>query len=1122
MPSGAFDWSFKAQGAREAGVLLGILEKLDSILGVLTRREQQTAQTFKDLGNTFARIEGGIDRLTAAINKYRQAAGNAANVNENFQQEIDNSIRTNNTYNNTLNQSTNTVNKYSTRVDNSTRIQQRYDNRIDNSVTVINRYGSATQRTQGRLRGLFRTLTRAAGIWNTWNKAVDFAAKRIRQLTGLLTGWEKSLRSIGGGFERSEATLRVLADGAGSSAEDIEVLVGTVKRLGRETEFTAGQAADGAITLLKAGNTATESVTKLEGALDAAIATGLNFGQAAKVGNYAWNIFGNNLGKTGKLTKDYSTALKVMIASANSADVTVTQLSGALTNGGNILADLGVSLTRTTTALGLLANRGIVGRKAMRLLAISMKRLVDGTSTSTKALKELGVTATDPSGKLKDLGVLMEELSTKLNLRGPSEQIRLMKGLFGAGDKVMRTLLDAGLKGFNELENSIEGALNTMGKLKEAKVDTIVGAWKQFRSAVEGVWVELVTVLRVPVMEYWNTLAGVLRKVGERISEIGKRFKDNGATLKEWIELVRSGGIEGLFQGLPQELEPEIQKLEALWEAFVQAVSAILEELWDTFMDSAVYERFKEFAKGIGVAIVEGIKAGVGKETFEKLMKLAEGVTAVTGAAGTVIGKGQKAFGAAQEPIVQVIEFAYKREQIETLEKHLEKMEAKKKEILEIPLMDEEDELRLKNVNAQIDLATTELEKLRDTKPKIEPEIVAPDATPVKKAIEEAGKAATQEVSSDIQQKIDEINQMAAQAKAEKDAAEAERQQVIDEQASLRETIARKKAAQQAYRERGPEPRRAAVSFVVDEEEAMREELSKVSEEELKSKQEILNAQQQLTDEEKNYKEALEQSKNIINETNIAINEISSNFEQWMINPVNIFQQKLLQVKETFGEMIDSFQKKKVDLAEKFGLKSAEEATKERRKIAEEALKRDERLLQLAQTPEEEMKIHERMAGRAAGIAEMTEGEEQKEYAQRAQAFLDKAAAAAAEAEELEIRRLEIQQEYARKNLAEYEAMIQQAETAGGRAAALELAQQAYQAFGPEYAEKAAEATEELKVAKAEAATEEAERFEKMAENSAIQVELLTRLVETAEEQLNSVRTQSQIPQNAEFADDTG
>lgn len=1160
--AGTFDWSFRAQGAREAGVLLGILEKLDNILDVITQKEQKSAQAFAQFGSVFTKIEQSIAKVANTLQMLQQVTENVTNTVTNYQQKFDNSIRTNNTFKNIVDQSTSTVNKFSTsikdstvtqkryedsvdqsvnvqhtyqnQIDNSVKAHAKYDNRVDNSVTVINKFSGAQQRAQRRVSGLFRTLTRAAGVWNTWNKAVDFAVKRIRQFTGLMTGWESKLRDIGGSFERSEATLRVLAEGAGSTGTEIDKLVETVKGLGRETEFSAGQAADGAITLLKAGNDASQAIGKLEGALESALATGLDFGKAAKVGNYAWQIFGDNLGKTGDLTQDYTTALKVMIASANSADVSVEQLAGSLTNGGNILADMGVSLTRTTTALGLLANRGIVGNKAMRLLSISVKRLVDGTAPAKRALEELGVAATDERGQLRDLGVLMEELGTRLDLRNPSEQIKLMKDLFGAGDKVMRTLLDAGIEGFNQLEGTIEQALGTMGKLKEAKVDTIVGAWKQFRSAVEGVWVELVAVLRVPVMEYWNTLASVLRKVSEHINTVGQRFKENAGNLTEWIDLIKQGGIEGLFQGLSEELEPEIQKLESLWEAFTQTVGALLQEIWEAFLNSSAVDRIKEFAKTIGVSLLDGIKAGMGEGIFEKLLGLAGTVSSAVGAVGRGIGVAQEVYkysptGLATEAAASLAEWQGERRQIQTLEQHLEKMKAKKQEVLDIPLieMTDEEHRRMSNINKQIEVTTRELEKLQGKRPKIAPELTPPDTSTVQAAAKKTAQTYTEafmeQYGGETGSQQDELQALWDRQIQEAQQVEAERQQAQkqaqEEQARLRAEVEQKRASQSAHYER---ERRTQADVSYTTEAGGRAELEAISQEELKAKQEILNTQQQLTEEEHRYKEAVEQSKNIINETNVAINEISSNFEQWMINPVNVFQQKLLQVKETFGDMIDSFQKKKIDLGEQFGLTTSEDAMQQRRQLAEESLKRDERLLELAQTPEEEMRIQERMAERAAGIAEMAEGPEQQQYARRAQEFLDKAASSAAESEDMEIKRLEIQQEYARKNLAEYENMVQQAETAGGRAASLELAQQAYMALGPEYVEKAARATEELKVSKAEAATEEAERRKLIAENSSIQVELLNRMVELGQEQLNAFRTRAQIPQNPEYASDTG
>jgi len=1067
MPASEFDWGFKAQGAREAGILLGILEKLDSVLGVLSRREQQTAQAF----NTFKTI---IDR------------------------------------------SSHTVNKYSNSISQSTQIHQKYDNRVNNSVTVINKFGKQTAQTSGRVRTLFQQLTKAAGIWNTWNKAVDFAMKRLRQFTRLMTGWEKSLRTIGGAFERSEATLRVLAQSAGSTAEEIELLVGSTKRLGRETEFTAGQAAAGAITLLKAGNSASEATLKLEAALEAAMATGLDFAKAAKVGNYAWNIFGKNLGKTGGLTHDYATALKIMIASANSADTTVTQLSAALTGGGNILSDLGVSLTRTTTALGLLAQRGVLGRKSMRLLSIGVKRLVDGTRPAQKALAELGITAVDQQGQMKDLGVLMGELGNALDLRRPNEQMRLMKALFGAGDKVMRALLDAGLSGFNELENSIQKALGTMGQLQEARTDTIVGAWKKFRSAVEGVWVELVAVLRVPVMEYWNTLASILRKVSVHIETVGRRFKENAGSLKDWIKLIQSGGIKGLFQGLPEELEPEIAKLEDLWKAFTQTVGSLLREIWDTFMDSAVFVRIKEFGKSIGQSILEGIKTGIGEETFEKLLGAASTVASVVSA-----------------PVKAVKYVAGTREgdYYDFLGKEKQKRELQRERTTKITqaftsagrvFSLAEDAKAKKSVEAEEAASAITYGEYSGERSWEAAETVAKINEKAQKAAMSGYQKTTPgSTAEEIQKQVDggmyARNVQSAEIGEGKKQTESRAKKRVDAQQKIDEgQYAGSWLGGVALAGSGE------VSRVISEEEILRKNLSQLSSDELKAKQEVLNAQQQLNNEETKYEEALERSKNILHETNVVINEIGSNFEQWLVNPVDVFQQKLMGVKQTFGDLIAGFQQKKVDLAEKFGLKTSEESAIARKKLGEKGLKRDEELLKFVQTPEEEMKIRERMAEKAVGMAEMTEGAEKQRYIKKAEKFLTDTEEAAKKAQTIEIERLEIQQDFAKKNLAEYESMIHGAETSGEKAAKLELAQQAYMTLGPEYAAKAAKVTEELKVSKAEAATEEAENWKLIAENSTTEVDLLNRMVEIAQEQLSAFRTRSQIPQNAEFADDTG
>jgi hypothetical protein len=290
----------------------------------------------------------------------------------------------------------------------------------------------------------------------------------------------------------------------------------------------------------------------------------------------------------------------------------------------------------------------------------------------------------------------------------------------------------------------------------------------------------------------------------------------------------------------------------------------------------------------------------------------------------------------------------------------------------------------------------------------------------------------------------------------------------------------------------------------------------------LQLKQDILAKQEELISAEKKQKEAIEDSNAVLMETQIEINNVGSAFEQWMLNPINVFQQKIMGVKEQFSGIVDSLKGKKVDLEEKFGLKTSEEASAKRSENLKASLKRDEKLLSMAQTPEEEIKVRERMAGKAEQLAELSEGPQKEQFAKKAVGYYEKAEESAAKAEELQIEKAEIEQENARENLAEYEKLVQNAETAGSRTGYLEQLKEAYMSLGPEYQEKAIQAQEDWKQSKVEAAAEESENFKRIAEANEIQVELLTRVAEALDSAATATKEQMHIPpDSAGYADVT-
>lgn len=833
--------------------------------------------------------------------------------------------------------------------------QQKYGRTVNATQTTINNYNRTVSETVKRQKSWFSSLVRGTGIFNTFNKGVRFLVRDLQWLGNVLGGFLlKGVQGIGGAFERSEATLRVLAAGAGSTAQEVDKLVQKVKDLGRTTEFTSQAAADGAIALLKAGEDATGAMKKLEPALDAALATGLQLNKAAAMGNHAWKIFGENLGKTGKEAKNYTTALKIMVASANAADMTVEQLDRSLINGGNILADLGIPLTRVTTALGLLANRGVTGSKAMRLLAIGTKRLVDGTKPAQAALRELGVSATDSSGQLKDLGVLFEEINQALNLRKPTDQIKLMKNLFGAADKVMRTLLSAGIQGFDELEDSIEKALAVMNKLKEAKADTIIGAWKSFRSAVEGVYVSLVDVLKVPIMEYWGSLAGILNKLTDRITLISTRFRESGRTIDDWIRTIQEGGLSGLFEGFADSIKPELEKLKKIFKALWETVKALGKEALRAVFSEDMIQELTGVGEILGFAIGKGIKAGL------KYTQLGADIS-------ELVSEGLKG----ESPWQVFKEFAgVIGEQTGDV---IAKMLGTPKEVIK---------------GAQKGVVALAPKPKPSTS--IEAQIAKLDEIVAQQAIEATAA------------KIEEFGGIAGVQKAEE-----EKLKLSPIEQRHEET---KRA--RAFMTLSPEEkRRHGRRAMLKAYKQSQSEINELTDEEIAARLKLHDLTQRQS-------ETIVKQKNLWGEIQLKLSEMQKSIEIYLINPIDKFQQKILGIRTRFDEVIAGLSERKLKIQEAFQLKPSPQIERERQSLVEKQIALTKKRLGLAQTPEETAALQEKVSGLLEKRAEIAASPaEKKRFAQESVKFLSLAERNQLRAEEQQVKAIEIEKKYAEKQI---------------------------------------------------------------------------------------------------------
>ena len=159
-----------------------------------------------------------------------------------------------------------------------------------------------------------------------------------------------------------------------------------IRRVGRETRFTAVQAGQAANALAVAGVSAEEMVSEkaLENLVKFAIAGGVDIQTATDIGIAGVKGFGLEMEQLSRVSD-------VLVQTFTNANVTIVGLGEAMKFAAPISAAAGITIEETAAAIGALGNAGIRGTIAGTGLRMSMNKLLKPTFDARTAIESLGL-----------------------------------------------------------------------------------------------------------------------------------------------------------------------------------------------------------------------------------------------------------------------------------------------------------------------------------------------------------------------------------------------------------------------------------------------------------------------------------------------------------------------------------------------------------------------------------------------------------------------------------------------------------------------------------------------------------------------------------------------------------
>ena len=358
-------------------------------------------------------------------------------------------------------------------------------------------------------------------------------------------------------FEQSIANVGAVAN---ASDADLQRLTKTARQLGRDTMFSASEAAEGMKYLAMAGFDTNRTIAAMPGLLNLAAAADLDLGRTSDIASDILTAFGMKAEKMGDvgdtLTKAFTTS-----------NTNLEMLGDTMKYVAPVAHSLGMSLQETAAFAGLMANTGIKasqGGTALRaaLLRLAappkmaadslvqlagvegeeaeeLKNMLEGMGGVDSALKEMGMTTQDAAGNMRPFADILEELNVRTAKMGSAEKAEVFKKVFGTeASAAMIALAEQAAKTVDESGNQIVDSLGrptnamrqhiekindyhkTSENIAKKRMNTTRGSLLLLSSAWQDAGISIGN-LFLPAI---RAAAGILSTVANAISAFTERF----------------------------------------------------------------------------------------------------------------------------------------------------------------------------------------------------------------------------------------------------------------------------------------------------------------------------------------------------------------------------------------------------------------------------------------------------------------------------------------------------------------------------------------------------------------------------------------------------------------------
>lgn len=354
----------------------------------------------------------------------------------------------------------------------------------------LNKQNSMSGRLEYLNSSLKATEDKFAGFTQIGQRVSGVGRSITLGLTTPIVGAGVAALKTSADFEQGMSNIKAVT---GASGEEIKKLRDLSIQTGKDTAFSASEAAKGIEELAKAGLT-TEQILDggLKGALSLAAAGELELGEAAEIASTALNAFKRD-------GISVTQAADLLAGAANASATDVKELKFALAACASVASSVGISFKDTSTALAVFAQNGLKGSDAGTSLKTMLLNLQPKTKQQVATFKELGLVTekgtsafVDANGHMKSMSEIAELLKTHTEKLTDAQRQQALETMFGTDAiRAASIMSKEGAKGFSNMYSEMSKV--TAAETAAEKMNNLKGSIEEFNGSVETAAIQLGT-----------------------------------------------------------------------------------------------------------------------------------------------------------------------------------------------------------------------------------------------------------------------------------------------------------------------------------------------------------------------------------------------------------------------------------------------------------------------------------------------------------------------------------------------------------------------------------------------------------------------------------------------------